>query len=168
MQSIYKICHGEFYTQTRFHPESPGPRPSLQWERCWAVTQGHSVRGPPHRLREACGAHSFTPWRELAGHTRARALSHVPLFATPWTAARQLLCPEFTKHEHWSGLPFPVSEDLPDPGIEPVSPVSAALAGGAGSLPLSQPGKPETAGVSCKSSIFLSFLSRWRFPSLRE
>ena len=28
--------------------------------------------------------------------------------------------------EYWSGLPFPPSEDLPNPGIEPVSP---ALAG---------------------------------------
>jgi len=30
------------------------------------------------------------------------------------------------RHEYWDGLPFPSSEDLPDPGIEPVSP---ALAG---------------------------------------
>ena len=28
---------------------------------------------------------------------------------------------------HWSGLPFPPQGDLPDPGIEPLSPV---LAGG--------------------------------------
>ena len=32
--------------------------------------------------------------------------------------------------EYWSGLPFPPSEDLPNPGIEPVSLVSPALAGG--------------------------------------
>ena len=48
-------------------------------------------------------------------------------FVTPWTAA--LLAPlsmEFTRQEYWSGLPFPSSGNLPDPGIEPVSP---ALAG---------------------------------------
>ena len=33
----------------------------------------------------------------------------------------------FSRHEYWSGLPFPPSEDLPRPVIEPVSP---ALAGG--------------------------------------
>ena len=29
-----------------------------------------------------------------------------------------------TRHEDWSGLPFPSPGDLPDPGTEPVSPVS--------------------------------------------
>ena len=32
--------------------------------------------------------------------------------------------------ECWSGLPFATAEDLPDPGIEPSSPVSPVLAGG--------------------------------------
>ena len=31
---------------------------------------------------------------------------------------------------YWSGLPFPPPGDLPDPGLEPTSPVSPALAGG--------------------------------------
>ena len=31
--------------------------------------------------------------------------------------------------EHWSGLPFPTSGNLPDPGIERASLVSPALAG---------------------------------------
>ena len=34
---------------------------------------------------------------------------------------------EFSRQGHWSGLPFPPPGDLPDPGIEPMSP---ALAGG--------------------------------------
>ena len=34
------------------------------------------------------------------------------------------------RQEYWSELPFPTPEDLPDPGIEPVSPASPALAGG--------------------------------------
>ena len=32
----------------------------------------------------------------------------------------------FSRQEHWSGLPFPPPGDLPDPGIEPVSPVAPA------------------------------------------
>ena len=36
----------------------------------------------------------------------------------------------FSGQEYWSGVPLPSPEDLPDPGIEPVSPVSLALAGG--------------------------------------
>ena len=35
---------------------------------------------------------------------------------------------EFPRQEHWSGLPFPSPEDLPDPGIEFVSLASPALA----------------------------------------
>ena len=30
---------------------------------------------------------------------------------------------ELWSREYWSGLPFPASEDLPDPGIESISPV---------------------------------------------
>ena len=36
----------------------------------------------------------------------------------------------FSKQEYWSGLPCPPPGDLPDPGIEPTSPLSPALAGG--------------------------------------
>ena len=49
-------------------------------------------------------------------------------FATPWTVAHQApLSTGFPRQEYWSGLPFPSPGDLPDPGIEPMSP---ALAGG--------------------------------------
>ena len=55
-------------------------------------------------------------------------LIHVRLFVTPWTTACQApLSIEFSRQEYWSGLPCPPPGDLPDPGIEPVSP---ALAGG--------------------------------------
>ena len=33
----------------------------------------------------------------------------------------------FPRQEYWSGLPFPPPGDLPDPGIEPESPVSPAM-----------------------------------------
>ena len=50
----------------------------------------------------------------------ACALSHVWLFATPWTVARQApLSTGFSRPEYWSGFPFASPEDLPDPGINP-------------------------------------------------
>ena len=36
---------------------------------------------------------------------------------------------EFSRHESWSGFPLPTPGDPPDPGIEPMSLVSPALAG---------------------------------------
>ena len=55
----------------------------------------------------------------------------VQLFAIPWTVARQPpLSMGFPRQEYWSGLPFLPPGDLPDPGIEPESLTSSALAGG--------------------------------------
>ena len=49
-------------------------------------------------------------------------------FATPWTTAHQApLSLKLSRQEHLSRLPFPSPEDLPNPGIEPSSPVSPAL-----------------------------------------
>ena len=48
--------------------------------------------------------------------------SHVRLFATPWTVARQApLSMGFSRQEYWSGVPCPPPGDLPDPGIKPAS-----------------------------------------------
>ena len=59
-------------------------------------------------------------------------------FATPWTVARQApLSMEFSGQEYWSGLPFPLPGDLPNPGIEPVSPALAD-----GFFTTEPPGKP--------------------------
>ena len=58
---------------------------------------------------------------------KVKSLSHVRLFATPWTVAQQ--APPsmgFSRQEYWSGLPFPSPGDLPDPGIEPRSPTLRA------------------------------------------
>ena len=45
----------------------------------------------------------------------AQSLNHVRLFETPWTVAYQSpQCMEFSRQEHWSGLPFPSPGDLPD------------------------------------------------------
>ena len=51
--------------------------------------------------------------------------SHVQLFATLWTVALQApLSMEFSRQEYWGGLPCS-PPDLPDPGIELMSPASA-------------------------------------------
>ena len=44
-------------------------------------------------------------------------LSHVQLFATPWSVAHQAaLSMGFSSLEYWNGLPFPSPGNLPDPG----------------------------------------------------
>ena len=56
-----------------------------------------------------------------------KSLSRVRLFATPWTVAYKApLSMGFSRQGYWSGLPFPSPEDLPDPGIEPGSPILQA------------------------------------------
>ena len=53
------------------------------------------------------------------------------MFATPWSVAHQApLSMELSRQKYSRGLPFPTLGDLPDPGIEPTSLVSAALASG--------------------------------------
>ena len=53
--------------------------------------------------------------------------SRVRLLGTQWTAVRQApLSVEFSRQEYWSGLPFPTLGDLPNPGIEPMSPTLQA------------------------------------------
>ena len=48
-----------------------------------------------------------------------------------WTLAHQgPLSMRLSRQEYWSGLPYPPPGDLPDPGVEPMSLMSPALAGG--------------------------------------
>ena len=62
-------------------------------------------------------------------------------FVIPWTVACQApLSVGFPRQEYWSGLPFLPPGDLPDPGTEPRSLESPALAGGF--FTTEPPGKP--------------------------
>ena len=55
--------------------------------------------------------------------------SHVWLFETLWTVTYQpALSMGFSRQKYWTGFPHYPSGDLPDPGIEPASLVSPALA----------------------------------------
>ena len=50
------------------------------------------------------------------------------LYATPWIVACQTsLSMGFSRQEYWNGLLCPRPGDIPDPGIEPMSLMSAAL-----------------------------------------
>ena len=55
---------------------------------------------------------------------------------------------EFSRQEHWYGLPFPIPGYLSHPGIEPVSPALQA-----DSLPSKPPEKPK---FPIKETIFRS------------
>ena len=76
-------------------------------------------------------------------------------FATPWTIAYQAPpSMEFSRQEYCSGLPFPSPEDLPNPGIEPGSPILWA-----GALPSEPPGKPLFAVLHFTAILLSSYLT---------
>ena len=59
---------------------------------------------------------------ESESEVKMKSLTHVQLFATPWTVAYQAPpSMEFSRQEYWSGLPS-FSWNLPNPGINPRSP----------------------------------------------
>ena len=71
----------------------------------------------------------------------------------PWTVAFQApLSMGFSRLQYWSGLSFPSPGDLPEPGIELVSPVSPALVGNF--FTTEPPGKPNQLEI-----FFFNFLS---------
>ena len=82
--------------------------------------------------------------------------SHVWLFATLWTVARQApLSMGFSRQEYWSGLSCPPLGDLPKPGIEPRCSTLQA-----DSL-LSEP--PGYSVATMQSGIFSTILSLFAF-----
>ena len=63
-------------------------------------------------------------WRSW-GHVLCSLLSRVQLFVIPRTVTQQTLSLGFSRQEYWSGLPFPPPGDLPNPGVNPMSPTLA-------------------------------------------
>ncbi|CAN0433934.1 unnamed protein product [Rangifer tarandus platyrhynchus] len=64
-------------------------------------------------------------------------------------AHQALLSTGFSRQEYWSGLPFPLTRDLPKTGIKPGSPTSPA-----DSLPSEPSGqKPVATGSHCLPSL---------------
>ena len=62
---------------------------------------------------------------------------------------------EFSRPEYWSGQLFPSPGDLPNPGIEPRSPILQE-----DSLPAEPPGKPKNTGVGNLSLLQQIFLTQ--------
>ena len=123
-----------FHRQVRFM-FSPFKVPGLETAECCYVTS--EVRS--ERVTHECMLSHF---------------SRVQLFVILWTVARQaLLSKEFSRQEHWSGLPCPPPGDLPDPGIKPASLTSPALSG-----------RFFTTSATCKGDRASSLFS-WDFPS---
>ena len=113
------------------------------------ISPVHQERGQTYRLIVLLGCESWVWYRVVAASVWctttqvgcACVLSCIRLFVTPRTVAHQApLSMGFSRREYWSGLPFPPPGDLPNPGIEPVSLVSPALAGRF--LTTAPPGKP--------------------------
>ena len=66
-------------------------------------------------------------WMFPGSHIDCAAFPPTP---HPWTVASQAsLSMGFPRQVYWSGLPFPSPGDLPNPGMEPTSLMSPALAG---------------------------------------
>ena len=88
--------------------------------------------------------------------------SRVWLFETLWTVAHQarlsmrFLPMRFSRQEYWSDWPFPPPGDLPDPGIQPVSPALQA-----GSLPAELLEKPTYMHDAKSLNCVWLFVTLW-------
>ena len=96
----------------------------LQRARAILVTAHNSEQKGPHSRPEGLtflwGNTDFTHTDTHKRTVKVKSLSHVRLFAIPWTVAYWV--PRFmgfSRQGYWSGLPLPSPEDLPDPGIKP-------------------------------------------------
>ena len=93
-----------------------------------------------------------------------KLLSHVQLFATPWTIAYQ--APPsmgFSRQGYWSGLPFPSPGDLPNPGIKPRSPALQADA-----LTSEPPGRTWDLKYDVSECIYKTEADSQNYGSLRR
>ena len=109
--------------------EQTGPLLGFLLPKCFSAGDTHLP--PPHTY-----FHSHFTDRETESWQLPRvtctvvvySLSHIQLFATPWTVAHQApLSMGFSRQEYWSGLPFPSPGDLPDPGMELSCPALQAI-----------------------------------------
>ena len=133
---------------------SSGPLVWGRHESCCesAGIPGIAVLGGDLTARQGKRGRGCWPWAPSSGQKQenllksrvsVKSLSRARLFASQWTAAHQAsLSMRFSRQGYWRGLPFPSPGDLPNPGIEPVSPKLQA-----DSLPTELQGKIET--ITC-------------------
>ena len=65
----------------------------------------------------------------------------------------------FPRQQYWNGLPFPSSGELPNPGTQPVPPVSPALAGRF--FTTEPPEKPVEYYSSIKKNNIMALAATW-------
>ena len=95
---------------------------------CSSLNSSQPPLPPPHVHKS--GTWKFEKHQFRCACILAQSLSRVWLFVTPGTLAHQAPLPMgFPRQEYWSELPFPSPGDPPNPGIEPASLASPALAG---------------------------------------
>ena len=106
------------------------------WETAWAIAWLEHMRlraendRRNERERVSGTLQPYKLWQDLGFHSLYYAcvrVQSVQLYVTLWAIAHQdPLSLKISKQEYWSGQPFPSPEDLPNPGMEPGSPVLQA------------------------------------------
>ena len=93
----------------------------------FAITQHNTLSFKSKHI----GLSKWTFWPTQCIHICMRVLlSHVRLFATPYTVVHQAnLSMKFSRQDYWKGLTFPTPGDLSDPEIKHASLTSSTFAG---------------------------------------
>ena len=82
---------------------------------------GNLAQPEPSALGRGISGSSLI-WHGKNQSSHCIGLSRVLLFVTPLTVAQQApLSMGFPRQEYWSGFPFPLPGDLPNPRIKPAS-----------------------------------------------
>ena len=129
------------------------PKSALQLDP-WTHPTLHPIKGTslhPLESKQANLLQVFTASCNCRGPSKA--LPEFLLFGE----GQESLSMGFSRQEYWSGLPFPLPGDLPDPRIKPVPLTSPALAG-----------RFFTAGVTWEAWLVSKPLRNWGAAKLRD
>ena len=95
----------------------------MSLSKLWQLVVNSLVCYSPWSHRES----DVTEWLNWCMHVCCH-FSSFWLFSTLWTVSCQaFVSMGFSREEHWSGLPCHCPRDLPDSGIEPMSPETLPL-----------------------------------------
>ena len=125
---------------------SPHGCPSWPWTHDLTCLLRNLYAGQEATVRTG---HGTTHWFQIKSY---------PTLATPWTVAYQApLCVDFPRKEYWSKLTFP-SQDLPDPGIKPMSPsLQVVFCTAHGFFSTEPPGQPKQTWQHLFSFLMATF-----------
>ena len=144
-------CYSRCDTLKKKYLAASGLRGSTQDLPCdvW----GHSLPHAGFSLVAMCGLSCLAERVILVPQVKVKVLvAQSSPTLQPNSEPTRLLCPWTPPGKNtgvWSGLPFPSAGDLPDPGIEPKSPVSQATI------------SPTTRGQTCVPCIGRQILNPW-------